>query len=363
MSGHTTSGNIMIVDDTPQNLRLLCDMLKSRGYSVRPAPSGKIALHAAAEDPPDLILLDINMPDMDGYEVCRRLKEDERLREIPVLFISALYEIEDKVRAFNAGGLDYVAKPFQFEEVDARVKTHLELRRLQVELKKHNLHLKALVTEQVKEISDSQMATIYALAKLAEKRDDDTGKHIDRVRAVSEALAIELRGNNEHPGVIDEKYIENLYRASPLHDVGKVGVPDAILLKPGKLTPDEFEIIKTHTVIGAETLEAVKKQYANNGFINTGIEIARSHHERWDGAGYPDGLAGEAIPLSARLVTVADVYEALRSVRCYKPAFSHEKSRDIILEGSGSQFAPSVVRAFQNAEDHLVELYESLQDE
>lgn len=356
MSERTTSSNIMIVDDTPQNLRLLGDMLKDKGYDVRPAPSGKVALRAAAADPPDLILLDIDMPDMDGYEVCRRLKQDVRLKKVPVLFISALNELEDKVKAFNAGGLDYVTKPFQFDEVDARVKTHLELRRFQAELEE-------LVAEQVKEISDSQMATIYALAKLAEKRDDDTGKHIDRVRAVSKALAIQLRDNDEHPGVIDEKFIDNLFRASPLHDVGKVGVPDAILLKPGKLTPDEFEIIKTHTVIGAETLEAVKRQYPNNAFVNTGIDIARSHHERWDGTGYPDGLAGEDIPLAARLVTVADVYEALRSARCYKPPFSREKSRDIILEGSGSQFSPSVVRAFQNAEDHLAELYERLQDE
>ena len=350
-------GTIMIVDDQRENLNLLGLALRGKGYDVRPVPSGKIALRAAAKAPPDLILLDIHMPDMDGYEVCRRLKEDERLRKIPVLFISAMNEMEDKMRAFGAGGVDYVTKPFQFEEVCARVMTHLELRRLHAELERHNLHLEELVAAQVKEISDSQVAMIFALAKLSESRDDDTGRHIDRVRAVCKVLAMNLRASGEH-AVIDETYVENIFWASPLHDVGKVGIPDAILLKPGKLTADEFDTMMTHTIIGAETLDAVTKQYRNNSFLNMGAKIARSHHERWDGSGYPDGLHGEAIPLSARIVTVADVYDALRSKRPYKAAFSHEKSRDIILEGSGSQFAPSMVHAFQCAEEHLAELYE-----
>ncbi len=349
--------SIMIVDDQPENLNLLGLALRGKGYDVRPVPSGKIALRAAAMAAPDLILLDIHMPDMDGYEVCRRLKKDERLRKIPVLFISAMNGTEDKMRAFDAGGVDYVTKPFQFEEVCARVMTHLELRRLHAELERHNVQLQELVAAQVKEISDSQIAVIFALAKLSESRDDDTGKHIDRVRAICKMLAMELAANGECPA-IDDTYVENIFWASPLHDVGKVGIVDAILLKPGKLTADEFDVMMTHTIIGAKTLEAVSRQYRNNAFLNMGVEIARSHHERWDGAGYPDGLAGENIPLSARIMAVADVYDALRSERPYKTAFSHEKTRDIILEETGAQFAPLIVNAFRCAEENLAELYE-----
>ena len=354
---------IMLVDDTPANLKLLQQMLQAKGYLVLTFPRGKMALNAAAKNPPDLILLDITMPEMNGFEVCERLKADATLKEIPVIFISALTETEDKVKAFAAGGVDYVSKPFQFEEVNARVETHLRLRKLQLELSRHNLHLEDLVKEKVQEISDSQLATINAMSKLAESRDDDTGQHIERTRTFCKFLAEKLRDTARYAGSIDAAYLENIYHAASLHDIGKVGISDNILLKPGKLTPAEFEIMKTHTIIGADTLQTARSKYPLNVFINMGMAIARSHHERWDGSGYPDGLAGEEIPLTARIMAIADVYDALRSKRPYKPAFTHEKSCQIIWEGSGRHFDPALIAAFTLVEPAFANIHLQMDDE
>lgn len=335
--------NIMVVDDTPANLTLLATMLNSKGYKVRPVPGGKFALKAIEAELPDLILLDITMPEIDGYEICRILKADQRYKDIPIIFISALSETYDKVKAFTTGGVDYVTKPFQFEEVEARVETHLKLRRYQV-------YLEDLVKAKVKEISDAQISTIFALSKLAESRDTDTGTHLDRVRVYCRLLAERLCENERYKPVVTPDFIRDVSNASPLHDIGKVAIADHILLKPGRLTPDEFSVMKTHTVIGAETLGQVKKLYPYNNFINTGISIARSHHERWDGSGYPDSLAGEDIPLAARIMSVADVYDALRSKRCYKQALSREESRKIIMDAGGTQFDPALVEVFAGVE-------------
>jgi len=362
MSKTLESTTIMVVDDTPANLKLLQKMLQTKGYLVLTFPRGAMALAAAARKAPDLILLDINMPEMSGFEVCERLKADDALKEIPVIFISALTETADKVKAFSVGGVDYVAKPFQFEEVNARVETHLRLRRMQLELAKHNLHLEDLVKEKVLEISDSQLAAIIALAKLAESRDDDTGHHIERTRIFCKLLAEKLWGAPGYTDGIDETFIENIYHAASLHDIGKVGISDNILLKPGKLTPEEFEIMKTHTIIGADTLQTTCSKYPRNVFINMGISIARFHHEKWDGSGYPDGLVGEDIPLAARIMAVADVYDALRSERPYKPAFTHKKSCDIIREGNGRHFDPALTEAFMTLESEFAKIRELMDD-
>ncbi|MDX9754798.1 MAG: response regulator [bacterium] len=356
MDNLQTTPTVMVVDDTTANLKLLQEMLYAKGYRVLAFPDGRMALQAAAKRPPDLILLDISMPGMNGFEVCEHLKADPILSAIPVLFISALSEVSDKVKAFRVGGVDYITKPFQIEEIYARVDTHLRLRRLQLELEKHNLNLEELVQEKVKEISDSQLAAIVALAKLAESRDDDTGTHIIRTQEYCKTLAEKLR---EYPGYgerIDETFITNIYHASPLHDIGKVGIQDSILLKPGKLTVEEFAIMKTHAIIGAQTLESALKQYPRNTFLQMGLEIALGHHERWDGSGYPAGLAGEAIPISARIMAVADVYDALRSKRPYKPEFPHEKACSIILEGAGSHFDPRLIEAFQEIEGEFARI-------
>lgn len=342
--GMTKQADILVVDDTPANLTLLSGMLKEKGHRVRPVPGGKLALGAVEAEPPDLILLDITMPEMDGFEVCRRLKNDIRFRDIPVIFISALTETLDKVKAFGTGGVDYITKPFQFEEVEARVETHLKLRRYQ-------MYLEELVNEKVREISESQMSTIFALSKLAESRDRETGRHLERVQRYCTILAESLRKEPPYKSYIDDDFIRNLINASSLHDIGKVAIEDRILLKPGKLTDDEFEIIKTHSLIGATTIEAVHNQYPGNSFISMGISMARSHHEWWNGEGYPNNLSGEEIPLSARIMAVADVYDALRSSRCYKEPYSHDQSRDIIKKGSGIQFDPFLVEAFLSAEE------------
>ena len=338
--------NILIVDDTPANLHVLFEMLKRRGFTPRPVPSGKLALQAMEIEPPDLVLLDITMPEMDGYQVCQSIKSNERLKEIPVIFISALSETFDKVKAFAVGGVDYIPKPFQVEEVYARIETQLKVRRLQLELKKTIQTLEERVQAQVKEISASQMATIFALAKLAESRDDDTGKHLERVRTYCRLLAERLSRNPAHGNAISSTMIDDIYHASPLHDIGKVATPDRILLKPGKLTADEFAVMKQHAPIGAQTLEAVARQYPQNQMIQIGIKIARSHHEWWDGGGYPDGLAGQAIPLSARIMAVADVYDALRSKRVYKPAIGHDEACEMIRSSSGTHLDPGVAAAF-----------------
>jgi len=356
----TRPSNILIVDDQAANLQVLVEILKPEGHKVRPVPNGRLAIGAAENDPPDIILLDIVMPEMDGYEVCRRLKERADLAEVPVIFISALDDTAAKVKGFLAGGVDYITKPFQPEEVVMRVDTHLRLRRMKHELERYNRQLEELVREKVREISDSQLATILAMSKLAENRDDATGQHIDRTQLFCRILAEELRSNPQCGCEVSQTFIDDIFHASPLHDIGKVGIPDNILLKPGKLTEEEFEIMKTHVLIGAETLQTVRDRYPGNAFINMGIDLARAHHERWDGNGYTGRLAGEAIPLSARIMAVADVYDALRSIRPYKKAFSHEKSSAIILEGAGKQFDPVVVEAFKVREGEIAEMYRQM---
>ncbi len=353
---HPRKASILVVDDTPENLRLLSELLQKQGYNARPVPNGSLALKAAEHDPPDLILLDINMPGLNGYEVCRRLKQDKTLNGIPVLFISALEETLDKVRAFQVGGVDYITKPFHFEEVNARVETHLDLRRFQ-------LQLEELVQQKIDEISASQMATIMALAKLAESRDDETGKHTERVQTYCRELAQHLRKNSRYKSWVSQDYINVLFHAVPLHDIGKVGIPDSILLKPGPLTDEEFETMKTHTLIGSSTLESVQTLYPNNAFVNVGIAIARSHHERWDGKGYPDGLEGEGIPLSARIMAVADAYDAIRSKRPYKNALPHERAVELISKDSNAHFDPHIIDAFLKIEDQFAAIHDSLYSE
>lgn len=358
--------NILIVDDNPANLRALTIMLTQNGYQARPVPSGELALQAAAAAAPDLILLDISMPEMDGFEVCERFKADPLLKEIPVIFLSALSETTEKVKAFAAGGVDYVTKPFQFDEVSARIGTHIKLRSLQRDLELFNRTLQDLVRAQVKEISDSHMATILGLSRLAEYRDQETGNHLTRVQNYCWALATNLAERDVFGDIIDAAFIENIFHASPLHDIGKVGIPDAILLKPQSLNPEEFKVMQTHTTIGAETLSGILLQYPQNGFLQMGVDLARSHHERWDGSGYPDGLAGDAIPLSARIQVIADQYDALRSQRPYKPAFDAAKAYRIITEGDErtlpSHFDPRILEAFKLAAPEFEIICEDLED-
>lgn len=363
-TGATSAADILVVDDMPPILHMLTTMLESRGYTARPIPDAVQALQAAHLAPPDLVLLDINMPHMNGYEFCAALKADPKLAEIPIIFMSGDSEMMDKVKAFSIGGVDFVTKPFQLKELAARIETHLKIRRLQLEISALNSSLQAQVSAQVKEISDSQIATIMALAKLAESRDEATGNHLLRVQRYCRALARQLADEGVFGTLIDDTFVENIFHASTLHDIGKVGIRDSILLKPDTLTPLEFEIMKSHTVLGAETLEAVLTSYPNNAFIHMGRDIARSHHEHWDGSGYPDGLSGEAIPLCARIVTIADQYDALRHQRPYKPAFDAAKAYAILTEGNGrsspAHLDPRVLAAFRNISKEFEAIFQEL---
>ncbi|RIZ69132.1 MAG: response regulator [Methylococcales bacterium] len=353
--------NILIVDDNPENLHLLANALLSEGYLVRAAPNGEMAITMAMNETPDLVIMDINMPDMDGYQVCDHFKAEPTLKSVPIIFLSAMQDTDAKVLAFNHGGVDYATKPFIFEELLTRVSTHIELHQLQQDLELRNESLNQTIFSQQQEISAAQLSTIVALAKLAESRDDDTGLHIDRVGSFSRRLAQAAQNHSNRNAELNDHYVEMIYHASALHDIGKVGIADAILQKPGKLNSDEFDIMKTHPTIGFLTLESIVKSYPNNQMVGMGSDIAKSHHEKWNGSGYPEGLSGEAIPLSARIVAIADVYDALRSKRPYKTPFSHQQAVDIILEGRGVHFDPELIMLFENIHHEFDQIWHSLQ--
>ncbi|WP_160690424.1 two-component system response regulator [Clostridium sp. C2-6-12] len=337
--------NILIVDDTNFNIKILEDTLKS-DYKISVALDGKSALKFMEEVIPDIILLDIMMPEMDGFEVFSKIKEDIRLKDIPVVFLSAVTDINSKAKAFEMGAVDYITKPFEVTEVRARVKTHLSLQLAQKELTMQNEILNFKVEERTREIALTQEATLETIANLAEYRDPETGGHINRTKGYIKVLAERLKEHPKYKDIINDTVIRIYYKACPLHDIGKIGIRDEILLKPGKLTPSEFEEMKHHTTIGYETLKMAANQLGENSFLTYAMEFALHHHEKWDGTGYPDGLKGEEIPISCRLMAIADVYDALISKRIYKPAFSHNKSVSIILEGNGTHFDPELIEIF-----------------
>jgi putative two-component system response regulator len=343
---------VLIVDDTPENLTIMNGLLKD-AYRTRVANSGERALKLAAAEPkPDLVLLDIMMPGMDGYEVCRRLKADAATHEIPVIFLTAKTQVEDESRGFEVGCVDYITKPISPPIVLARVRTHLALKAAADFLRDKNEYLAAEVARRTKQISVVQDVTIMAMASLAETRDNETGNHIRRTQHYVRVLALELRKQPKFTAVLDDATVELLFKSAPLHDIGKVGIPDAILLKPGKLTPEEFEVMKTHTRLGRDAIVAAEALLDEPvSFLEYAREIAYSHQEKWDGTGYPEGLAGERIPLSARLMAVADVYDALISRRCYKPPVPHDQAVEIIREGRGKHFDPQVVDSFLAIEE------------
>jgi putative two-component system response regulator len=334
---------VLLVDDNTSNLQLLHETLDGLGYKLLIAKNGKSALAIAAKAEPSLILLDIMMPEMDGYEVCRRLKADENTSTIPVIFITALADEEDEAKGLDLGAVDYITKPIKPELVRARVRNHLALKR-------HRDQLERLVEERTRRLALTQAVTIEGLATLAEYRDPETGGHIKRTQNYVKALAVKLK---DHPGFRDELQgdaIELLYMSAPLHDLGKVGVRDSVLLKAGRLTDEEFEEMKKHTIYGEEALRITEQKLGGDSFLHCAREIAHTHQEKWDGTGYPQGLKGDEIPLSGRLMALADVYDALISKRVYKPPFPHEKAVEIIVEGKGRHFDPDLVDAFLELE-------------
>jgi putative two-component system response regulator len=353
MNEHDTRPKILIVDDERFYINVLVELLRDN-YRTAVARNGERALALVrAEAPPDLILLDVIMPEMDGYEVCRRLKADPGTAQIPVIFLTIKSEVDDEIRGFQLGAVDYISKPVSPPIVKARVANHLALRRAQEALKKQNRSLERRVAERTAEISRTQDVAIFSLASLAETRDNETGNHIRRTQSYVRILATYLRENPRFRKVLKAQYIELLYKSAPLHDIGKVGVPDSILLKPGKLDAAEWEEMKRHAAYGKEAIERAESTLGSTSFLNIAKEIAWTHHERWDGSGYPRALKGDQIPISGRLMALADVYDALISKRVYKSAYPHTDVVEIIRGERGRHFDPDVVDAFLALQDEF----------
>ncbi len=343
---------ILVVDDTPENIQVLTTVLGGQ-YKVKAATRGEKALAmCAADPPPDLVLLDIMMPGMDGYEVCRRLKAEPRTRDIPVIFLTAKTEVADEAKGLDLGAADYIAKPISPPIVTARVKTQLALKASADFLRDKNAYLEQEVEKRTREVMAIQDVTILALASLAETRDNDTGNHIRRTQHYVKVLAERLREHPRFAAYLDEHTIAMLFKSAPLHDIGKVGIPDRVLLKPGPLEPAEFEVMKSHTTLGRAALEQAERSLGTQvEFLRLAKEIALSHQEKWDSTGYPEGLAADDIPIGARLMTVADVYDALISRRVYKEGMPHEKAVGVIAAGRATHFDPDIVDAFMEIQE------------
>jgi putative two-component system response regulator len=341
--------DVLIVDDTLPNLQLLTSVLKEEGYKVRPASSGAMALQAISKKIPDLILLDIKMPDMDGYAVCEELKRNEKTKDIPIIFISALSDIADKVKAFNVGGVDYINKPFQFEEVKARVATHLKLQTYQHEMAQRVADAVEEINVLNQEIIDTQRELIFTMGGICETRSQETGLHVKRVAEYSYLLA-KLSG-------CDEEFASMVQQASPMHDIGKVAIADAILHKTSRLTPEEWAIMKTHSSVGYSMLSVSKRP-----LLQMAATISHEHHERWDGNGYPNGLAGENISLVGRITAIADVFDALGSVRCYKDAWELPAILEFFKDGRDKHFDPRLLDLFFENLDQFLAIRDEFAD-
>ncbi len=347
MKNNPEKQTILIVDDAPDNIDLLNLILGSE-YKIKVALNGEKALEIACDATclPDLILLDVMMPGLDGYEVCRHLKTSDLTRKIPVIFISALSEPTDESKGFEIGAVDYLTKPVSAPIVRARVKTHLALH-------DQNRVLEEKVRARTEELAHTQDVTIIGFATLAEFRNQETGSHIMRTQQYVRILAQYLMVHTRFSSYLNEDTVNLLHKSAPLHDIGKIAVPDRILLKPGKLTPDEFAEMKLHTVHGRNAILRAEQALGDvkSTFLSLAKEIAFTHHEKWDGSGYPQSLAGDEIPISGRLMALADVYDALTSKRVYKEAFFHEKATEIIRAERGNHFDPEIVDAFLDIED------------
>ncbi len=344
---------ILIVDDEPVN-RLVLEDLIGEHYVTHTLADGRQALeYLLVAGPVDLILLDVMMPEMDGFEACRRIKAEPKLQDIPVLFLSSLEGAADEARGLSLGAEDFIHKPFSPAVVLARIKSHLELSRGRRRLRERNIELEDLVAERSRallyekqQVIAAQGATITALCTLAEMRDNETGNHIRRTQNYVRVLAQSLRRYPRFSADLSDDTIELLFKTAPLHDIGKVAIPDAILRKPGSLTADEWVVMKRHAEYGRDALAQAEGELGETaGFLRYAREIAFGHHEKWDGSGYPQGIAGDAIPFSARLMAAADVYDALISKRVYKPAYPHEQAVSMIFEGRGTHFDPDIADA------------------
>jgi putative two-component system response regulator len=330
---------VLIVDDDPVSLEMIAEDLREYGYEVTTATNGREAFELVRSGRFRLIVSDWQMPQMSGLDLCREIRKRKWCGYIYFILLTSNSGLQNTVCGLDAGADDFLTKPFQPQELHMRLQTGTRILAL-----------------------ESRDLMIFAMAKLTESRDNDTGAHLERMREYSRILADDLSQSPEFCHVIDGDFVQLLYLTSPLHDIGKVAIPDAILLKPGKLTPEEFEVMKKHTLHGGETLETVVQARPEAQFLTMAQQIALTHHEKWDGSGYPNGLKGEEIPLSGRIVALADVYDALTSKRVYKPAFTHETAKSIILEGSGKHFDPRIVQSFLRRELEFIAIGEQFRD-
>lgn len=354
---------VLVIDDTPANLSLLNNLLRTH-YRVKLANGGSRGLELASGKVPDLILLDIMMPGMDGYEVCRHLKANPLTAAVPVIFLTAKVDAADEELGFELGAVDFIHKPIVPSIVLARIRTHLQIKSWQTFLEDQSAWLQGEVDRRVNEVLRLQEASIRVMVSLAEFRDECTGNHIRRTQTYVRLLAEYLSKQDRDREFLTAEHIDQIAKAAPLHDIGKIAIPDHILLKPGKHTPEEFEIMKTHAVKGESMLAQTRHELGeDNKMLHFASQIARNHHERWDGSGYPDQLAGEGIPLAARLMAVADVYDALRSVRPYKKAFSHEDAVGMLVEQRARHFDPAMIDAFLVLQDEFSRIATVLADE
>lgn len=340
---------LLIVDDVPANLRVLVSYLKNFNFKVRVAQDGVDALEQVNLAPPDLILLDVMMPRLNGLEVCRRLKADLKTKEIPVIFMSALDDTFDKIAGFEAGSVDYITKPFQHEEVLARITTHLTIKNLQMEVKQQNALLEQRVQERTQELEETRLQIIRSLGKASEYRDNETGMHVVRISKCVSVFA--------HALGISPEQCKIMVDASLMHDVGKIGIPDHVLLKRGRLSSDEWEVMRTHTIIGEKILSG-----NDSDLLRAAALLARTHHERWDGSGYPDSIKGEEIPLISRIVSICDVFDALLSRRPYKEPWTIQATVEYIREESGKHFDPKIITIFDENLSKLLAIHEQYCD-
>lgn len=352
---------ILCVDDTPANLMLLNKLLAEH-YQVRLVNSGQKALDFFTQQQADLVLLDVMMPEMDGYEVCRRLREQPSTRHLPILFITAKNTAEDEQDALSAGGNDFITKPINPKVLLARIGTHLKVKDFQDFLAKENERLEQMVEERLSGIFKLQDASLAVMISLAEFRDECTGFHIKRTQHYIRLLAIEVSETLPDYQLSSEQ-VELIAKSAPLHDIGKITIPDGILLKPGKLTDEEFAIMKTHAQKGYDILRSASTNMGDYGdFLTLAQQVALTHHEKWDGSGYPQGLSGRAIPLAGRLMAVVDVYDALRSSRPYKQGMSHEAALNILVQGKNTHFDAELIDAFVRISDAIKAYSEQWED-
>ncbi len=323
--------HILIVDDNEVSLEILADALHRAGHDVVAAREGAEALAILERGECRLVISDWVMPGMDGLELCRRIRAGNFAGYLYVILLTSRSDSQDIVEGLSAGADEFLTKPFDPEELRVRIRT--------------GERILALETRDV---------ALFAMAKLAESRDPETGEHLERMRDYARILAQHLAVCSRSRDIVDAEYVRLIYLTSPLHDIGKVGIPDSVLLKPGRLTDREFQIMKTHTTIGADTLDAAVRKYPGVAYLRMAKEIALTHHERFDGNGYPAGLLADEIPLCGRIAALADVYDALTSKRVYKEAFAHDVARAIILEESGSHFDPALVEAFLQNEEQFI---------